>query len=308
MQSTPTSGAEKISVLVADDTRIHTQLLADALRRDLQLEVINPPAQSRDLVATVKLHRVNVVVLSSNLDEEPLRGFELLRELRVSNPDILAIMLLDSSKKESVLQAFRAGARGIFTRHDSVETLSKCIRSVYEGQIWANSQQMGFAVEALATSPVVRAMDANGLSLLSKREMDVVRSLAEGLTNREIAERLGLSQHTIKNYLFRVYDKLGVSNRLELLFMTLTQPGGAQSIVQAAGISANGHRVQRLSRLDTVARGARPGLANNAKGPELPVHVPDSVREEIKLQKQEHEGSDQTYRATTALPSSDPLD
>ena len=89
---------------------------------------------------TVKQHRVNVVVLSSNLDEEPLRGFELLRQLRASNPGILAIMLLDSSKRETVLQAFRAGARGIFSRHDSVETLSKCIRSVYEGQIWANSR------------------------------------------------------------------------------------------------------------------------------------------------------------------------
>ena len=92
-------------------------------------------------------------------------------------------------------------------------------------------------MEALATSPVVRAVDANGLSLLSKREMDVVRSLAEGLTNREIAERLGLSQHTIKNYLFRVYDKLGVSSRLELLFMTLTQ----------AGAKPSGHAWRRIS-------------------------------------------------------------
>ena len=179
---------------------------------------------------TVKLHKVDVVVLSSNLDEEPLRGFEVLRQLRASNPHILAIMLLDSSKREMVLQAFRAGARGIFSRHDSVEILSKCIRSVREGQIWANSEQMTFAVEALATSPMVRVVDANGLSLLSKREMDVVRSLAEGLTNREIAERLGLSQHTIKNYLFRVYDKLGVSSRLELLFMTLTQAGAPRAM------------------------------------------------------------------------------
>src|ERR1700730_5399189 len=265
MQSASSSGGQTIRVLVADDTRIHTQLLADALRRDLQLEVISQPAQSRDLVAAVKLHRVNVVVLSSNLDEEPLRGFELLRELRASNPDIFAIMLLDSSKKETVLQAFRAGARGIFSRHDSVETLSKCIRSVYEGQIWANSQQLSFAVEALATSPVVRAVDANGLSLLSKREMDVVRSLAEGLTNREIAQRLGLSQHTIKNYLFRVYDKLGVSSRLELLFMTLTQAGSKPS---TPGASGTGHADQTAAKFGAFSKRPRSQTTDGPEGSE----------------------------------------
>jgi two-component system nitrate/nitrite response regulator NarL len=232
MQSVQTSRGEPIRVLVADDTQIHTQLLADALRRDRHLEVINSPARSRDLMEAVKLHQVEVVVLSSNLDEEPLRGFEILRQLRASDPGIQAVILLDSSKREVVLQAFRAGAKGIFNRDDSVETLSKCIRSVHQGQIWANSQQMSFAVEALASSPVVRAVDSSGLSLLSKREMDVVRGLAEGLTNREIAERLKLSQHTIKNYLFRVYDKLGVSNRLELLFMTLTQAGTPNSMAK----------------------------------------------------------------------------
>ena len=85
-------------------------------------------------------------------------------------------MLLDSSRREVILGAFRAGARGILSRHESVETLQKCIHSVYQGQIWANSQQMAFAVEALASFPSVCAVDANGLDLLSKREMDVVRS------------------------------------------------------------------------------------------------------------------------------------
>jgi two-component system, NarL family, nitrate/nitrite response regulator NarL len=287
MQSTHSSGGPTIRVLVADDTRIHTQLLADALRRDLQLEVISAPSPSGDLVAAVKLHRVNVVVLSSNLDEAPLRGFELLRELRASNPDIFAIMLLDSSKRETVLQAFRAGARGIFSRHDSVETLSKCIRAVYEGQIWANSQELSFAVEALATSPVVRAVDANGLSLLSKREMDVVRSLAEGLTNREIAVRLGLSQHTIKNYLFRVYDKLGVSSRLELLFMTLTQSGVRPSAgASGPGTRATNHAAETADSLTAV---------------------PLRDRKEFRSEKQgEHRGAPRLRDAT--FIGTDPLD
>jgi two-component system nitrate/nitrite response regulator NarL len=222
---------ERIRVLVADNTRIHTQLLADALKRDHGLDVISADSDSHGLIAAAASHKAHVLLISSNLDEESHRAFEVLRELRTSHPQIRAVMLLDSSKREFILRAFRAGARGIFSRHESVESLCKCIRSVHEGQIWASSLQMSFAVEALASSPTVRAVDANGLDLLSKREMEVVRSLAEGLTNREIAERLGLSQHTIKNYLFRVFDKLGVSSRVELLFMTLSQTSPAQSLL-----------------------------------------------------------------------------
>ena len=237
-----TAGYGVIRVLVADDTRIHTQLLADALRRDQTLEVINSVSSSRDVVAAVNAHHVDVVVVSSNLDEQPGRGFQVLREIRATRPSARAIVLLESSKRESVLEAFRSGARGIFSRHESADTLSKCVRCVHEGQIWANSQEMSAAVEALAAAPTVRAVDANGFSLLSKREMEVVNSLAEGLTNREIAERLGLSQHTIKNYLFRVFDKLGVSSRIELLFMTLSQATPPQSNrPKSAKVAANGN-------------------------------------------------------------------
>jgi two-component system nitrate/nitrite response regulator NarL len=226
-----TAREERIRVVVADNTRIHTQLLADALKRDHVLDVISADSDSRSLISTTAAHKADVLLISSHLDEEPHRAFEVLRELRASHPRIRAVVLMDSSKRELILHAFRVGARGIFSRHESVDSLCKCVRSVHEGQIWASSGQMSFAVEALAASPTVRAVDANGLDLLSKREMEVVRSLAEGLTNREIAERLGLSQHTIKNYLFRVFDKLGVSSRVELLFMTLSQASPAQSLI-----------------------------------------------------------------------------
>jgi DNA-binding NarL/FixJ family response regulator len=222
---------DRIRVLIADNTRIHTQLLADALKRDHGLDVITADSDSPGVVPTAAAHKVDVLLISSNVDEEPHRAFELLRELRALHPQTRAVMLMDSSKSELILQAFRAGARGIFSQHGSIESLCKCVRSVHEGQIWANSQQMSLAVEALASSPTVRAVDAKGLDLLSKRELEVVRSLAEGLTNREIAERLGLSQHTIKNYLFRVFDKLGVSSRVELLFMALSQASPAPSLL-----------------------------------------------------------------------------
>jgi DNA-binding CsgD family transcriptional regulator len=91
---------------------------------------------------------------------------------------------------------------------------------------------MAVLAHALASSHNVSAVDARGMNLLSKREMEIVRSVAQGLTNREIAERLGLSPHTIKNCLFRIFDKLGVSNRVELLLMTMSQDRDAQSALQ----------------------------------------------------------------------------
>jgi len=243
LMETQGAGQDRIRVLVADNTQIHTRLLADALKREGGLDVTSADCDSNSLVATAVRDKTDVLLVSSNLDEEPHRAFEVLRELRASHPQIRGVMLLDSSKREVILHAFRAGARGIFSRHDSIESLCKCVRSIHEGQIWANSLQMSFAVEALASSPTVRAVDANGLELLSKREMEVVRSLAEGLTNREIADRLGLSQHTIKNYLFRVFDKLGVSSRVELLFMTLSQASPARSLLPPLWANpANGDR------------------------------------------------------------------
>jgi two-component system, NarL family, nitrate/nitrite response regulator NarL len=240
--------------------------------------VISSPSHSRDLIEAASLHHFDVLVISSNLDEEPVRGFEVLRELRATRADLRAIMLLDSSKRESILQAFRSGARGIFSRHDSVETLCKCVRTVHQGQVWASSQQVSFAVEALASSPTVRAVDANGLNLLSKRELEVVRCLAEGLTNREIADRLGLSQHTIKNYLFRVFDKLGVSSRLELLFMTLAQPMVPQLAGPAFESSTSGNRrnpdAVRSRNDQTRPAGGVSGTSARSLGRTRPVEDP----------------------------------
>jgi len=223
------AGERIIRVLVADSSRIHTFLLADALKLDPGLEVIAFESESSGLVAAVIAQQIDVLVISSNLDEQPSRGIEVLLELRALHSHARAVLMPDSSMDEAVLKAFRAGARGVFGKSEPIEQLSKCVRCVYLGQIWADSQALRVAVEALASSPTVRAVNANGMKLLSEREVQVVRCIAEGLTNREIAERLKLSQHTIKNYLFRIFDKVGVSSRVELLFMTLSQTGAGQA-------------------------------------------------------------------------------
>jgi len=213
---------EVVTIAVADSTRIHTQLLTEAMGNDRGLQVVASTSSSVDLLASVARVPIDVAVISHNLDDKPGRGTEVLREMRALRPHIKGIILLDSSRPEDVLNCFRAGAKGIFSKHERLENLCKCIRSVHEGQIWARSVELDLALEALANSPVVRATNHKGVELLSVRERQVIEYLASGRTNREIAESLGLSRHTIKNYLFRIFDKLGVSSRTELLYFTMS--------------------------------------------------------------------------------------
>ena len=108
--------------------------------------------------------------------------------------------------------------------------LCRCVEQVVEGQIWANSSELREVVGALAQMAPLRVVNADGMKLLTKREEDVVRLLAEGMGNREIAHELKLSENTVRNYMFHVFDKLGVSNRVELLLYSISSTKRAQSI------------------------------------------------------------------------------
>ena len=224
-----------VSIVVADGTRIHTQLLADALRNDRGLQVVAAASNSKELLAAVTRVPIDVAVISHNLDDQPGHGTQVLRDMRVLRPQIKGVILLDGSKPEEVLECFRAGARGIFSKQERIEMLCKCIRSVHEGQIWARSVDLDHALEALATSPLVRTTNHKGIELLSTRERQVIQHVAGGLSNREIAEALALSPHTVKNYLFRIFDKLGVSSRTELLYLTMNQPQPLPSTIDGEG-------------------------------------------------------------------------
>ncbi len=217
-------GSDFISVAVADGTRIHTQLLADALRNDRGLQVVAAASNSEELLAAIARVPIDVAVLSHDLDNQPGHGTQVLREMRALRPQIKGILLLNSSAPQEVLECFRAGARGIFSKQERLESLCKCIRTVHEGQVWARSVDLDHALEAFANAPLVRATNRQGIELLSARERQVVQHLAAGMSNREIAHALGLSPHTVKNYLFRIFDKLGVSSRTELLYLTMNHP------------------------------------------------------------------------------------
>jgi two-component system nitrate/nitrite response regulator NarL len=209
--------SEVIRVLAADSTRMNSQLLAATLERDKRFQVLESVSDAKTLIAAVVRDKPAVVVVSAEIEESPRKGFELAREIHRLSPDTRVIMLLDASERSVVIEAFRAGARGVFCRSESLKLLAKCIVCVSQGQIWANSKELRFLLEALGEALPLRMIDSRGAVLLSRREQEVVRCVAEGLSNREIAQRLGLTEHTVKNYLFRIFDKLGVSKRVEVV-------------------------------------------------------------------------------------------
>ena len=226
-----------IRVLVADNSPFHTELLAGALTRDPDFEVISSNLSAVSVSTASRHQPIDVFVLSAFAEGDAQVGLKVLSELLKTNPKTRAVMLLNSATPDSILEAFRCGAKGVFHIQEDSDVLRRCIRCVHGGQAWVSREQMSLLLEALMATPKIKAVNREGLSLLTKREIEVVRSLAEGLTNREIAERIGLSQHTIKNYLFRIFDKLGVSNRIELLFMTLNQNAAAPLLQTLPGQS-----------------------------------------------------------------------
>jgi DNA-binding NarL/FixJ family response regulator len=213
-QNSLSAKGTRIKVMVAESTPLTSRLFADGLRRR---GFVVDEASGTDVAATATALKPNVVLLSENLEGTRGRGLEVLKQFQAVAPKTDTVVLLDLAERDLVVEAFRSGARGVFCRNEPVELLAKCVRRVCEGQLWINSTQLGFLVDALADAIAVRLVDAQGAALLSKREQDVVGCLAKGYTNAQIARELKLSKNTVKNYMFRIFDKLGVSSRVELV-------------------------------------------------------------------------------------------
>jgi len=213
-----TKAAGQIRILVADRTRMNSQLLANALAREPMFQVLEAEQPTETaILAAAGNQQPDVVLIGMLLDDIPDGGMRVARRLRATYPNIRVVMLLEVSEAETVVAGFRAGARGVLCRSDSLDNLTKCISAVHAGQVWANSRELGYLLEMLTETMPTRWGTSGDFSILSKREQDVARYVAEGLSNREIARQLKLTEHTVKNYLFRIFNKLGVSSRVELV-------------------------------------------------------------------------------------------
>ncbi len=205
-----------IRVLVVENARMNCDLLVGVFGRCGQFAVAGA-ASEIEALNSAALNVPDVALISYVLGFDAKGGLRTTRKLLATFPSIKVVMMLDSSRREEIVEAFRAGAAGIFCRNDASKLLPKCVSCVQAGEVWAKHSQIKYALEALAGAPQLKIADNEGNAILTERQMQIVRCVADGLTNREIADALKLSEHTVKNYMFRIFDKLGVSTRVEVV-------------------------------------------------------------------------------------------
>jgi two-component system, NarL family, response regulator DegU len=221
--SSPLLASEVISVLVADSNQTQSQLLCGALRRQGTFKVAGCRSELSECLSILESDPSDVLLLADGITDDRERLYELLRGVHSGYPNLAIVLLLDNYDRELVVNSLRAGVRGLFCLAAMpFKSLCRCITSVHQGQYWTNTEQMRYLIDALSISPSVHLINSRGHVVLTPREEQTVHLVTEGLNNREIARELNLKENTVKKSLLRIYDKLGVSNRVELVLYALS--------------------------------------------------------------------------------------
>jgi DNA-binding NarL/FixJ family response regulator len=212
------SSRSAIRVLITDASNLNCQLIENGLRGGRQkLAIVAATADTTIALAVIKEQRPDVTIVRERLTSGATDGFAFVRNIHQMKLETRVIMLLDRRERDAVIDAFGYGAHGVVFRDEALKVLTKAIRAVYGGQFWVNSLNLGFVMNEFARLMPLAANDTRGAKLLTKRQKDIVRLLNQGLSNRDIAAQAGLSEATVRNYLQHVFDRLGVSSRVELL-------------------------------------------------------------------------------------------
>jgi two-component system nitrate/nitrite response regulator NarL len=225
MNNMSTLSNGRVSVLIADADLMSAHLLASELTRGKHdISVVGTSSDSTEAIREAEKYRPDIALINTHLQDGRMTGYRVLQNLPTACPKAAAIMMIPVADRELVIDAFRGGARGIICRVNALKLLSKCIRAVHSGQIWANNQDIVYLLEFLTQLKPLRIVKSGGgMRFLTPREAEVVHLLAEGMSTRELSHKVGVTEHTIRNYLSSIYDKVGVSTRVELALYAVTR-------------------------------------------------------------------------------------
>ena len=201
-----------IRVVLADDHPIVLQGLQQLFDRQPDLQVLKSCHDGTEAVDAVRTEKPDVLVLDMKMRD--MSGLEVLRALARDRCGCRTVILTAALPEDEAVEAIALGATGIVLKESAPEAVLECVRRAAQGVQWIDKEALAGALDRVFRQ---RAAASTTGAILTPREIEVVRQVADGRRNKDIAERLAISEGTVKMHLHNIYEKVGVSGRLELV-------------------------------------------------------------------------------------------
>lgn len=239
-QPTPAENGQPIRVIIADSQAIFRVGIRKVLAVEEDLRVVAQAETLAQVFSAVAKFPADVLLFESRISSNPT---EAVAELLKRSPDVKMIVITGDVDADQTVEYLRRGARGIVTRSIAPELLVRCVRKVAEGETWLDNRGVNWMIEAYR-SQATALTAPRPKNRLSDKELLIVSCVSQGMRNKEIAQQVGTSEQVIKNYLRKVYDKLGVSDRLELALYCIhhrlmTKGAAAEDVTEAAAAAGS---------------------------------------------------------------------
>ena len=216
------TNAQCVRILIADDHPVFRHGLRMLLQAEPGMEVVGEAADGAEAVRLARELKPDVLML--NLAAEETSGSEVLRQIVDFSPPVRTILFTVAAKRQQIVQALQLGARGVLLEDESTQTVIQSIRMVMAGKYWISRENISDLVQVLRGSQKRSRKETKRMNRrLSARELQIVSAVVTGCMNRDIAQKFSLSEDTVKHHLTNIFDKLGVSNRLELAILALSR-------------------------------------------------------------------------------------
>jgi DNA-binding NarL/FixJ family response regulator len=208
---------EPIRILIVDDHGVLRAGLRLIIESQPHMRVVGEAADRASALWAAAAERPDIILLDLDLGDES--GADVLPELRDSVPDSRVILLTGLRDPEAHRRAVQRGAMGLVLKETAIETVIKAIEKVHAGEVWLDRTMIAtiLSERLRATGSHEHNADAARIATLTDREREVIRLVGEGLKNRQIAERLVISEATVRHHLTSIFSKLGVTDRFELV-------------------------------------------------------------------------------------------
>jgi DNA-binding NarL/FixJ family response regulator len=203
----------KIRILIAEDDGVLRRTIVELLRMEPDLEVVSDVADGKDLVAQAGVLRPNVVL--SDIEMPRLNGIQATRELRRLFPDIEIVILTKFGDDENVFSAIKAGAVGYVLKDAGLDEIASALRSAAQGEGFLSPALVSRVMSEFSRLSKSAIHNRKLFAELSRREIEVLECISSGMKNSQIAEKLSLSEKTVKSHVGAIFKKLHVNDRTE---------------------------------------------------------------------------------------------